>query len=415
MTMLVMKNTFRLLTLLFIWANTGCNTNSKSKYIVPAEFDEQEYIWLSWVESGFLSGEPFYFTAISAMKEITPNVKIRLFYGPQLSCNKEQMENRIYQKLLGNNIDTSRVILFYNDKSYGAIQDPGPVFLRNGKGELAVADFKFIHPDKSSEAIDRNVAAKLNLPTISSTMVSEGGAWQTNGRGTLLLVEAVELDRNKTMTKAQIEEEYKRVLGVSKIIWLKKGMKEEEWGKLDNGKYGIGTGGHIDEFCRFVNPTTVLLAEVSTKDTAGNDISKESYRRMEENYQILKQSNTQDGKPLEVIRLPAGKLMTKKLLYKTLNKEEQSWFDNVTTDSVEFYLATGYMNFVIANKVVVTAKFWKEGLSDDFKIRDEKAKQVLERAFPDRKVIQIDCMPLHHDGAGLHCHSRNQPSQKISK
>ena len=94
MTMLVMKNTFRLLTLLFIWANTGCNTNSKSKYIVPAEFDEQEYIWLSWVESGFLSGEPFYFTAISAMKEITPNVKIRLFYGPQLSCNKEQMENK---------------------------------------------------------------------------------------------------------------------------------------------------------------------------------------------------------------------------------------------------------------------------------------------------------------------------------
>lgn len=404
-----MKNIFPLFIMLIIYTITDCNTNNNSKYIVPAEFDEQEYIWLSWIESGFLDGEPFYYTALNAMKEITPSVKVRLFYGLQLSYNKEQMEKRIYQKLLENSIDTSRVELFYNDKDYGAIQDPGPIFLRNENGEFAIADFKFIHPDKRSEAIDRNVAAKLNLPTISSNMVSEGGAWQTNGKGTMLLVEAVELDRNKNMSKTQIEDEYKRVLGVSKIIWLKKGMKEEEWGKFDNGKYGIGTGGHIDEFCRFVNPTTVLLAEVSTTDTAGNEISKESYRRMEENYQILKQSTTQDGEPLEIIRLPAGPLMTEKLLYNTLNKEEQSWFDDVTTDSVEFYLATGYMNFVIANKVVVTSKFWKEGHSDDFKKRDEKAKQILEKAFPDRKVVQIDCMPLHHDGAGLHCHSRNQP------
>jgi len=410
MTIPVMKNIFPLLILLIICTITGCNTNNNnSKYVVPAEFDEQEYIWLSWVESGFLGGDSFYFTAINAMKEITPEVKVRLFYGPQLSYNKEQMENRIYQKLVENNIDTSRVILFYNEKDYGAIQDPGPIFLRNEKGEYAVADFKFIHPDKRSEAIDRNVAAKLNLPIISSNMISEGGAWQTNGKGTMLLVEAVELDRNKRMSKTQIEDEYKRVLGVTKIIWLKRGMKEEEWGKLNNGKYGIGTSGHIDEFCRFVNPTTVLLAEVNTADTAGNEISKESYRRMEENYQILKQSTTQDGKPFEIIRLPAGPLMTKKLLFKILSKDEQSWFDNVTTDSVEFYLATGYMNFVIANKTVVTAKFWKEGLSDDFKVIDKKAKQVLEKAFPNRKVVQIDCMPLHHDGAGLHCHSRNQP------
>ncbi|MEO5985317.1 MAG: agmatine deiminase family protein, partial [Ferruginibacter sp.] len=204
----------------------------------------------------------------------------------------------------------------------------------------------------------------------------------------------------------------KRVLGVTKIIWLKKGLKEEEWGKLDNELYGIGTGGHIDEFCRFVNEHTVLLTQVDVKDTVGNEISKDSYRRMEENYQVLKQSTIQNGKPFDIIRMPAGPLVTKKINYKILNKAEQSWFDNVSTDSVEFYLATGYMNFVIANKVIVTAKLWKEGLPDDYKLRDKKAKQVLEKAFPGRKVVQIDCMPLHHDGAGLHCHSRNEPKHK---
>lgn len=408
-----MKQSIHFLIFLTSLIILSCNSSDKDKYYIPAEFEEQEYIWLSWVEKGFLSGDPFYFTAINAMKEITPAVKVRLFYGPQLSFNKEQMGSRIYQKLLENNIDTSRVTLFYDGKGYGAIQDPGPIFLRNGKGELAIADFKFIHPDKRSEAIDRNVAAQLNVPTISSNMVSEGGAWQTNGKGTMLLVESVELDRNKNMTKSKIEEEYKRVLGVKKIIWLKKGLKEEEWGKFGNGLYGIGTGGHIDEFCRFVNENTVLLTQVNAKDTVGSEVSKDSYRRMEENYQILKQSTTQNGTPFKIIRLQAGPLLTKKINYKTLSKDEQSWFDNVSTDSVEFYLATGYMNFVIANKVVVTAKFWKEGLADDYKLRDEKAKQVLEKAFPGRKVVQIDCMPLHHDGAGLHCHSRNEPKHKI--
>lgn len=130
---------------------------------------------------------------------------------------------------------------------------------------------------------------------------------------------------------------------------------------------------------------------------------------MEENYQTLYNSTNQDGKPLKIIRLPTGPLMTKKVNYKSLGNEEKSWFDHVESDTVEFYLATGYMNFILANQVVVTSKFWKEGLSYDLKERDAQAKQILEYAFPTRKIIQIDCMPLHHDGAGLHCHSRNEP------
>ncbi len=390
----------------------GCNISNTGKYTILSEFEEQEYIWISWVESGFLGGEPFYYTAINAIKEISPYCKVRLFYGPQSGYDKVQIKKRIYDKLIENKIDTSRVSLFENEIRYGAIQDPGPVFLRDSKGQFAIADFKFIHPDKRTEEIDRNVAIKLNLPTISSDMISEGGAWQTNGKGTMLLVESVELDRNPSMTKLQIETEYKRVLGVSKIIWLKSGMKEEEWGKMENGKYGIGTGGHIDEFCRFVNPNTVLLAFVDPKDTIGDEIAKESFHRMEENYKVLSQSTNQDGIPLEIIRLPSGPIMTKIVSYNNLNQEEKSWFDNVETDSIEFYLATGYMNFILANKVVVTAKFWKEGLSNNLKELDEKAKKILESAFPDRKVVQIDCMPLHHDGAGLHCHSRNQPKHQ---
>ncbi len=400
-----MKN-FKFFILLLI---IGCSSQGNDKFKVASEFEEQEFIWFSWLESTWLNGEALYLPILEAIKEIYPYTKVKIVYSPHLDYNREQLKSRIYNVLINSSIDTSRVELFYNELPIGAIQDPGPVFLRNGNGEMAVVDFQYQQGFPLSGNLDKNVAKQMNLRIIPSTLFSEGGAWQTNGEGTMLLVESVELDRNKTLTKGQIENQYKRVLGVEKIIWLKKGCKEEEWQKLENGIYGIGTGGHIDEFCRFVNPTTVLLAQVSEEDTIANEIAKESYRRMEENYEILKQSTTLDGKPIEIIRLPVGPLIVDKVQYKSLSKDEQSWFENVTTDSIEYYLASGYMNFVIANKIVVSAKFWKAGLPDELKGKDEEAKLILEKAFPNRKIVQIDCLPLHHEGAGLHCYSKNEP------
>lgn len=388
----------------------SCNfSDKKNDFSIPAEFEEQEYIWLTWVETGFLGGDPFYYAALKAMKELTPYVKVKLFFGPQLSYNREQIEKRILSKLTEHSIDTSRITLFYNDRPYGAIQDPGPIFLKNNNGEFEIADFRYSHPDTSVEAMDRKIAARLNLPIISSQMFSEGGAWQTNGKGTMLLVESVELDRNPKMSKIQIEDEYKRMLGIKKVIWLKKGLKEEEWGKLENGIYGIGTGGHIDEFCRFVNEHTILLAEVSKAEASKDQISMESYERMEENFKILKNESDQDGNPFRIVRIPVAEMMTRKAEYKTLSNVEKSWFNDVTKDSVEFYLANSYLNFVIANGVVVTQKYWKEGGSEESKLKDEEARKIFEQVFPYRKIVQIDCMPLHYDGGGLHCHSKNQP------
>lgn len=410
-----MKNIIHFLTFLSVSMVISCHSNDKKQYFIPAEFDEQEYIWFSWMESNWLNGEPLYLPIVQAIREIHPYVKVKIVYGPHLNYNRSQLSTRIIDVLTKAAVDTSRVELFYNEIAIGAIQDPGPVFVLNENQELAVVDFQYKQGHPLAAELDKNVGSEMKILTIRSELFSEGGAWQTNGKGTMLLVESVELDRNKTLLKEQIEKEYNQALGVTKFIWLKNGCKEEEWQKFANGRYGIGSGGHVDEFCRFVNTSTVLLAQVSEQDTAGNEIAKESYRRMEENYQILRQSSTQDGTPIEIIRLPVGPLLTAKVLYKDLSSDEQSWFENVTTDSVEYYLATGYMNFVIANKIIVAARFWKDGLPNELKSTDAKARTILEKAFPGRKVVQIDCMPLHHEGAGLHCYSRNQPKGKIIK
>lgn len=350
----------RIINLLVLSLLISCSLQDNSRFKIASEFDEQEFIWFSWQESSWLNGQPLYIPILEAIKQIHPYSKIKIVYSPHLNYNKEQLQSRIYDVLLNSSVDTSRVELFYNESPIGAIQDPGPVFVRNGKGEMAVVDFQYQQGHPLTANLDKNVGQQMNLPIIPSTLFSEGGAWQTNGEGTMLLVESIELDRNKTLTKEQIENEYKRVLGVEKIIWLKSGCKEEEWQKLENGIYGIGTGGHIDEFCRFVNPSTVLLAKVNEADTIANEIAKESYRRMEENYEILKQSTTRNGRPIEIIRLPVGPLITDKVHFNSLSMDEQSWFENVMTDTIEYYLASGYMNFVIANKIVVRQSFGKK-------------------------------------------------------
>jgi len=114
----------------------GCTDTKKESYTIPSEFEEQEYIWLTWVESGFLGGEPFKVTAINAMKEITPYVKVRLYYGPQMGYDSAQLKSRIYESLIANNIDTSRITLFYNEVYCGAIQDSGLFFLEIQKAGL---------------------------------------------------------------------------------------------------------------------------------------------------------------------------------------------------------------------------------------------------------------------------------------
>lgn len=132
---------------------------------------------------------------------------------------------------------------------------------------------------------------------------------------------------------------------------------------------------------------------------------------MEDAFNVLKNETDQNGIPFKIIRVPTAPLMTKKISYSNLTEIEKYWFENVTDDTIEFYLATSYLNLVIANGVVVTSKYWTEGLPEEVRVKDEKAKTILEKAFHGRKIVQIDCMPLHHDGAGLLCHSRNEPKK----
>lgn len=387
----------------------------------PGEFERQDFIWLSWKEEGFLGSAPFSDVATDIMRAITPAVKVRLLYTneqPPYSFGsyraktlpRADAEARIREKLRRAGVDVGRVELIFYPKVFGAIQDPGPFFLRNAVGALAIADYRYEHPDPRSEAMDRVIAAGLGLPTVSSRLISEGGGRQSNGQGTLLLVKSVERARNPDWTLGAIEREHLRVHGAKKVIWLEQGPADEEWGRLEDGRYGIGTGGHVDVFARFADRSTVLLAEVTPAQRDAHPIAAKTFARMKRNREILLNSTDQDGRPLRVLPVPVPDPIIAAYDYDAMTAGEKTWFEGAKPgERVEFYLPAGYLNFIIANDVIVTARLHRPGRGDSYARSDATARVALQQAFPGRSVVEVGVEPLLHDGAGLHCHSRNQP------
>lgn len=185
---------------------------------------------------------------------------------------------------------------------------------------MGIADFNFnswaysdtLEMDtKTDELYDVHVGEHLYLPVISSLMISEGGNREVNGKGTLITTASVEVERNPSMTKKEMETEYKRLLGVKKIMWLNQGLVEDNHTFLRPITISDGTKaytvlttkGHIDEFARFVNGSTILLAQIDSTEF-DDPIAFENHKRIEENYQLLVEATDQDDKPFTLIRMP---------------------------------------------------------------------------------------------------------------
>ena len=77
---------------------------------------------------------------------------------------------------------------------------------------------------------------------------------------------------------------------------------------------------------------------------------------MEENYRILSRLRDEAGRPFRTLRVPVPDPMTATVRYDSLSTTEQKWFEGAHRgEVVEFYLPGGYLNFIIANGVVVTS------------------------------------------------------------
>ena len=390
-----------------------------------AEYDPQEAVWLIWSPIDHLDGFSNEQVTLDIIKQLVPNTNVKI------TAAKDELYERAKSMIPAAYLEGGSVQLIKIPSVELWARDMGPVFVEDSLGRKVIADFNFdawgygdtTEADtKIEEKYDELIGAHQGLPIISSNMISEGGNREVNGEGTLMVVEKVEMGRNPSMTKEEMEAEFQRMLGVSNVIWLKEGLKEDDHtflGPIEthDGKKAytvITTNGHIDEFARFVNDSTILLAQVDSSDL-DDPIAMENYRRMEENYAILQNAKDQDGKPFKIVRMPLPKTILGEMkpgdavydYISTLEYKDGSEFP--AGESVSVIAAASYLNFLITDNLILGQKYWRDGLDEAIKARDEQATQILQEVFPNRKVVMLDALAINYGGGGIHCISMQEP------
>ena len=361
-------------------------------FFPSAEFEEQESTMVCW-------NPKFQNVIIPLVTEISKEDHVTLFYNEKYHDVK-----RIKNLLLSSSASIKNIDIhpFTLEKDNIWIRDYGPSFIQNDEGNMAVVGFEYPH----LEYLDyKNFASsfsqKMKIPFYKSKLFSTGGGREINGRGTIILIEGYEKQINPRLTKEEIEQEYRQKFNQTNFIWLKRGIPQDDFlvfGPVTEDIYGFGVNWHIDEFCRFADANTILLAEIDSSDLKRDQFYQIIHDRLEENFQLLKKARDQDGNPFTIIRVPQapvifanGKLKEKPILYTPV---------------------TSYLNFVITNHSVIIPQYHVEDSPEWAKEKDEKAKEAFQKAFPTREVKFIDAIDLNYKGGGLHCITIHKPKKR---
>ena len=406
-----------------------------SSFYMPAEFEEQEAVWFGWETDA-----KYYPVIANVISGLMPTVQIKI------AAESDSLLSLAKKVLASLSIDTTKVQFYSMKGERYWIRDHGAAFLVNEKGELGVADFDWSlygmegwyeqKYDKNTDSIKKYMTKYFDTNTgkldslmavaekatiIKSNIVIEGGAIEVNGKGTLILCEAVALQRNPGKAKPELEAGFKKALGVTNIIWMKKGLIDDaHHQQIHFKKYvTMGTGGHTDEFVRFADANTILLAWVEESEINAHPFNKINFERMSENLQILEQASDQDGKPFKVIKVPLPDLIERKIVVKA--KLDSTDSINVTPqyfiqrdappvgDTLINVSASSYMNYLVSNGVVILPTYAKQGSST---AKEKRVSDIIQSVFPNRKLVWVECMPQNWNGGGIHCSTQQQPKRK---
>ncbi|WP_033823165.1 agmatine/peptidylarginine deiminase [Kitasatospora sp. MBT63] len=251
-------------------------------------------------------------------------------------------------------------------------RDTVPVFVEDS-GTLKGVDLNFSGwGNKQKEhgndtALAGALLARYGLGRVTTPLVAEGGSFETDGQGTLLVTESsvVNERRNPGRSRDEIEAELKAALGVTKVIWFA-GVRDQDI-----------TDAHVDCLVRFAAPGVVLLDQPFPG--APDDVWSRSAAQAKE---VLKDATDAAGKPLQVIELP------------------QPDPDRITGRGDAF--VSSYINFYVANKSLFLPRFGDAAA-------DDRARQILREHFPGRDIVPLKIDNIASGGGGIHCSTHDQP------
>ncbi|MBS0381132.1 MAG: agmatine deiminase family protein [Proteobacteria bacterium] len=251
------------------------------------------------------------------------------------------------------------------------LRDSGPITLKSDDGRFVLTDFRFTGWGGKFEAsrddaliaglIERDVFRR-DVQHQRVDWALEGGAIESDGRGTLLTTWRCLQQRHPDQSRESIDATLRRELAAQRVLWLDHGYLQ-----------GDDTDAHVDTLARFAPDDAIVYQACSDPDDA-------HYAELGAMRRELEALRTVDGKRYRLFDLP--------------------WPKPILDEGRR--LAASYANYLIVNGAVLVPAYGD--------IVDDAAAATIRLAHPGREVVQVPCRPLIWQNGSLHCMTMQLPA-----
>ncbi|MEO9803005.1 MAG: agmatine deiminase family protein [Reichenbachiella sp.] len=346
---------------LFATSISGCNKDMIAPnitipenvvtYKMPGEEEEHEGTWLQWPHK-YTYGQQVpkrYDPIWVAMTKALHEGEI-----VHIVAYDETEKNRITQLLRDANVEMAKIDFLIAKTDDVWSRDNGPIFVRDKNDNLIISNWKFNGWGNRADyqfdnQIPFHVSNAIGVSKVDIEMVLEGGAIEVDGYGTLMATRSsiLNTNRNPGLTQEQAEAFFKHYLGVTNFVWLD-GIAGQDI-----------TDYHIDGFARFAQGNVLLT-------------HAREYMLSPGEHEVLSSAQNAKGELYKRVELPIA------------IKAEGS-----------------YMNYYVGNRTVVVPNYDES--------TDAEANEIIQKLYPNRKVVGINVLELWKDGGAIHCVTQQQP------
>jgi agmatine deiminase len=338
---------------------------------MPAEWETQDGILIAWPHAA-TDWRPLLDEVVPVFAKISSEVSRKekvVIVTPELAIVEDM--------LITAGVNMANVRLYEFETNDTWTRDYGPITVID-QTEPTLLNFGFNGWGLKFPAyLDNCITSHLyaagafsDLPLDTVGLIMEGGSIESDGKGTILTTSECLMNQNRNphLSREEIEEKLKQLLGAERILWLENGYLA-----------GDDTDSHIDTLVRFAPEDTILYVACDNPD----DEHFETLNAMREE---LKRFRTRDNRPYRLLPLP---------------------WPNAKYDEDGERLPATYANFLIINGAVLVPTYRDAS--------DEAAIDKIRQAFPGREIIGIDCLPLIYQHGSLHCVTMQMPKGTLCK
>ena len=248
------------------------------------------------------------------------------------------------------------------------LRDSGPLTLRDDT-RFVLADFRFtgwggkFRAQRDDVLIGGLMAREIfrNAEHRRVDWALEGGAIESDGKGTLLTTWRCLHQRHPELSREQMTRLLCDKLAAQRVLWLERGYLQ-----------GDDTDAHIDTLARFAPDDAIVFQACDDP----HDAHHAELGAMRDELAALR---TADGRPYRLHALP--------------------WAAPILDDGRR--LAASYANYLIINDAVLVPAYGD--------VADAQAARVIAVAHPGREVIAVPCRPLIWQNGSLHCMTMQLP------